>query len=274
MARARALANGPVEFTDSNGVQISLPLTAIFFDGNAVNAEGDLYNTNKTIAEPWLAYQAGIGLLLPDAQPPVKTAMVIKANDPGSNGNFIQIAFSNFDETNPNDPKFDTAVTEGNTYTNLTPSTVQTILGATAGSGTKTGLVFVPGPSPAKLPKAGSYPLVVKNPNTFAAATIPKNSGSGSAFTVQAKADGADGAQTKIEIKDVDPSSSAFTLVATWSKTASQITSSQVGSNFAYLITVDPPVGGTISAPVAGTITLSGGSDAVGAEAASATVPG
>ena len=62
--------------------------------------------------------------------------------------------------------------------------------------------------------------------------------------------------------------------MATWSKTASQITSSQVGSNFAYLITVDPPVGGTITAPVAGTITLNGGSDAAGAEAASATVPG
>jgi hypothetical protein len=277
MARARALANGPVEFA-SSGTQISLSLTAIFFDGNTVSADagllGDLYKANKKVADDWLAYQAANGLLRPAAQPPVKTAMVIKANDPGSNGNFIQIAFSNFDETNPNDPKFDTAVTESNTYTNLTPSTVQTVLGAAAGA--KPGLVFVSGPSPAELPKAGSYPLVMVPNNTFAAADIQKNSGSGNAFTVQAKADGPDGAKTKVEIKDVDTSASAFTLVATWTKTASQITSSQLGSNldFAYLITIDPPADGAISVPVAGTVTLKGGSDAVGAEAASATVPG
>jgi hypothetical protein len=274
MARTRALANGPVELTDSSGKQISLPLTAIFFDGNAVKAEGDLYTANKALLDPWLAYLAAIGWLFPDAQPPVKTAMVIAAKDPGSNGNFIQIVFSNFDETDPNDPKFDTTVTETNLYTGLTPPTVQTVLGANAGSGTKPGLVFVPGAAPTDLPKAGSYPLTVTGANTFAAADIPKDSGAGNAFTVQAKADGADGAQTKVEIKDVDTSASTFTLAANWDKTANQITSSQVGSNFAYLITVAAPVGGSISAPAAGTITLNGGSDAASAASASAAVPG
>jgi hypothetical protein len=274
MARTRALANDPVELTDLTGKQVSLPLTAIFFDGNAVKAEGDLYTANKTILDPWLAYLAAIGWLFPDAQSPVKTAMVITAKDPGSNGNFIQVTFSSFDETDPNDPKFDVAVTETNTYTGLTPATVQTVLGASAGTGTEPGLVFVPGAAPTDLPKAGSYPLTVTSPNTFAAADIPKDSGAGNAFTVRAKADGADGAQTKVDIKDVDASASTFTLFAGWNKTASQITSSQVGVNFAYLITVAPPAGGTISAPVSGTITLNGGSDAASAAAASAAVPG
>src|SRR5262245_36283160 len=97
MARTRAIANGPVDFTDPNGKQISLPLTAVFFDGNAVKAEGDLYNANKAIADPWLAYLAKNRLLVPDANPPTKTAMVVKARDPGSSGNFIQIEFTNFD---------------------------------------------------------------------------------------------------------------------------------------------------------------------------------
>ncbi|HWB83993.1 MAG TPA: hypothetical protein VG675_07625 [Bryobacteraceae bacterium] len=274
MARTRAISSGPVEFTDGNGKQISLPLTSIFFDGTAVKAEGDLYTANQAIADPWLAHLAAVGLLLPDAQPPAKTAMVIAAARAGSAGNFIQITFSNFGGTDPNNPKFDTAVAETNTYKKLTPATVQIILGATAAAGSQPGLVFVPGPAPTDLPKAGSYPLVVTNPNTFAAVDIPKNTGSGKAFTAQAEADGPDGAQTTVTISDVDTATSSFTLVAAWNKTASQITASQVGSSFPYLITVTAPSGGSLSAPAAGTITLSGGSDASSAAPASAAVPG
>jgi hypothetical protein len=265
MARTPALATGPVEFTDA-GNQVSLPLSSIFFDGGAIHAEGAIYNAHKAAADDWLTYLAKTGEIVPDAQPPSKTAMVIQAKNPGSNGNFIQIQFSNPDNTDPNNVKFDAAVTETDTYPGLTPATIQPALTA------QSGLVFLTGAAPTELPKPGTYPLAVVSPNTAATADIPKNSGSGNAFTLQARADGADGGLTQATIKDVTTTS--FTLVAAWKKTATQITASDLGSAFDYEITVSAPSGGSISAPAAGTVNLSGGSDASAASQASAVVPG
>jgi hypothetical protein len=265
MPRTPSLASGPVEFTDA-GNQISLPLSSIFFDGNTIHAEGSLYNSHKAAADDWLTYLAKIGEIVPDAQPPSKTAMVIKAKTAGSNGNFIQVQFSNFDNTDPNNVKFDAAVTETDTYTGLTPGTIQPALTA------QSGLIILPGTQPTDVPKAGTYPMAIVSPNTAATVDIPKNSGSGNAFTVQARADGADGALTQVTIKDV--TATTFALVAAWKKSATQITASSLGSTFNYEITVSAPSGGTLSAPAPGTVTLSGGSDAASASAASAVVPG
>jgi hypothetical protein len=265
MTRTPALASGPVEFTDA-GNQVSLPLASIFFDGNTVHAEGSLYNSHKAAADDWLAYLAKIGEIVPDAQHPAKTAMVIKAKSAGSNGNFIQIQFSNLDNTDPNNVEFDAAVTETDTYAGLTPATIQPALSA------QPGLVILPGATPTELPKAGTYPMAVNSPNTAATADIPKNAGSGNAFTVQARADGPDGALTQATIKDV--TATAFTLVAAWTKTATHITAANLGPTFDYEITVSAPSGGTLSAPAPGTVTLSGGSDAASASQASAVVPG
>jgi hypothetical protein len=266
MARTPALTNGPVEFTDSKGNQVSLPLSSIFFDGNTIHAEGPLYTANQAAADDWLTYLAKIGEIVPDANPPSKTAMVIQAKAAGSTGNLIQVQFSNLDDTDPNDVKFDAAVTETDTYTQLTPGTVQAALAA------QPGLVSVPGSPATELPKPGAYALAVSAPNTPASVDIPKNSGAGNAFTVQARTDAADGALTQVTIKDV--TATTFTLVAAWKKTATQITAANVGATFDYEITVSAPTGGALSAPAAGTVTLSGGSDAAPANEASAVVPG
>jgi hypothetical protein len=266
MARTPALSNGPVEFTNAGGNQVSLPLSSIFFDGKTIHSEGSIYNANKAAADDWLTYLAKIGEIVPDANPPSKTAMVIKAKSAGSTGNFIQIRFSNPDNTDPTNVKFDVTVTETDAYPGLTPATIQQALGA------QPGLVVLPGTAPTELPQPGSYPLAVTNPNSPASVDIPKNSGSGNAFTLQAKADGPDGALTQVTIKDV--TATTFTLTAAWMKTATQIMASNIGATFDYEITVSAPTGGTLSAPAAGTVTLSGGSDAASARQASAVVPG
>jgi len=263
MARTPALSNGPVEFTDVGGNQVSLPLSSIFFDGKTIHAEGSIYNSHKAAADDWLTYLARIGEIVPDADPPSKTAMVITAKHAGSTGNFIQIQFSNPDNSDPTNVKFDATVTETDTYPALTPATIQSALSA------EPGLVILPGNAPTELPKAGTYPLAVTSPNTSATVDIPKNSGLGNAFTVQARADGPDGALTQVTIKDV---TATFTLIAGWRKTATQITASKVGTTFDYEIAVAAPTGGTLSAPAAGTVTLSGGTDALSARQASAVV--
>src|SRR5882757_5770479 len=123
MARTPALSNGPVEFTDVGGNQVSLPLSSIFFDGKTIHAEGSIYNSHKAAADDWLTYLAKIGEIVPDADPPSKTAMVITAKHAGSTGNFIQIQFSNPDNSDSTNVKFDATVTETDTYPGLTPAT-------------------------------------------------------------------------------------------------------------------------------------------------------
>ena len=97
MARIPALSKGPIGFTDATGSQVFLPLSSIFFEDSVIKAEGSLYTAKKAVADPWLEHLAKIGFIVPDANPPTKTAMVITAKNAGANGNLIQIEFKNFD---------------------------------------------------------------------------------------------------------------------------------------------------------------------------------
>jgi hypothetical protein len=123
--------------------------------------------------------------------------------------------------------------------------------------------------SPPELPKAGDYTLS----GDPATKDIDKNAGAGVAFTVSAKSSGADGALTKATIKDIDSNANTFTLVATWAKTATGIQVTAVQTSFDYELTVSAPAGGKLAVPAAGTITLSGGTDAAAASSAAALIP-
>jgi hypothetical protein len=123
------------------------------------------------------------------------------------------------------------------------------------------------------LPKATTDTPLSNNP---AVLDVANNTG-GKAFTLESKGSDPDALLTKITIKDVNAADLTFTLIATWTKpTTSPIKASDIGATFTYEITVIPPTAGTLSPPAPGTITLSGGSDAVAvsvpATKASATV--
>jgi hypothetical protein len=278
MAIAPAIASGPIFFLDTaTGRQVSLPLRDVFFDTGVITATGSIYTAYQALLDTLLPHLASTGQIVPGPPPPVNPVMVIRAKQAGAKGNFIVVDFGDFDYTDPTNPEFNVSIDETDTYTGLTPATVQQVLGSAAGGGTSSGLVFVPNPAPVAtaLPQAGTYPLLMQGP--AAEVTIPLNGGPGDAFTVQARENGADGALTSVEINDVNLSASTFTLVASWSKdTSSRITAADVETEFAYEIEVDPPAGGgaTVGAPAPGTVILSGGADAAAAQLASATVSG
>ena len=274
MAKSPAIFSGPIEIMDvSSGKQVALPLSDVFFLGTQINAQGTIYTNNKKAFDDFLGHLVKTGAITAGPPPPTQPVMVVKAKTPGSSGNAVLLEFKNFD-TGAN-PKFDAAVSETDTYTSLQPDKVQTVLGSTASNGSRPGLVFVPGTAPAAtaIPKAGVYTLAGA---TAATADIPLNTGSGTAFKVQAKGDGADGALTSVEIKDVDTTASTFTLVATWKKAAAaKIAPADIGTTFAYEITVAPPQGAAaVGTPAPGAFTLSGGADAGSSSAASATITG
>jgi hypothetical protein len=265
MARTPALFNGPINFTDvASGKEISLPLSSVFFDGSLVKAEGSIYDANKGAADAWLTYLASAGLLKPDKSPPAKPAMKITAQIGGASGNYIQVTFGNFvpDNANAANTTFDAAVTEVDTYTDLKLATIQDALGATAGAGKQPGLVLIPGAAPTDMPAVMPETAMAGDPAKLA---VPKNTGAGDAFTLQAKAAGPDGALTKIAIKDVNIAAGTFTLVAKWTKSKAAVKVGDLQTNFAYEITVAPPDGGggALAPPAPGTVSLSGGSDAL-----------
>src|SRR5271167_4203362 len=88
--------NGPLEFTNANGRQISIPLSALYFDGSgtlqvdATWASASGLMPNKGV----LGYAQSEGSITPAPAPPPFAAMIIKAADQGTSGNNIQVAIS------------------------------------------------------------------------------------------------------------------------------------------------------------------------------------
>ena len=70
-----------------------------------------------------------------------------------------------------------------------------------------------------------------------------------------------------------DVAGAAFTLTATWQKSAAKIHAADLQAQFGYEIAVTPPPGGPLGVPTNGTTTLTGGAEPAAAAAATATVP-
>jgi hypothetical protein len=210
-----------------------------------------------------------------DEAPPPKPALVITARDAGGAGNNIRVVLSNVvpDTGTPGNTKVDLTVSETDTYNGLTPATVGDVLGVDTTPGARPGLVHVKGAGPYQLPKAKDYTLAGGN-GAKASRDLDKNTGSGAAFTVEAKAAGAEGNDIKVSIQDVDTTSTTnprFTLVASWTKSMSGVKLSEITANFGFLIQVDPPRDTAFAPPVPATIVLTGGADARSATPATAT---
>ena len=275
-----ALTNGPIGFTDAQGKQIFIPLSVIYFDtAGAIKVDQwppyKANKVNKTAVDAWLQYLSQSGVIVPDTAPAPKAAMLIKSKDPGTAGNSIHLAFSNItlDANNPGNSTLDATLSETNTYTGLKPSTIAGVIGTDAPTvGSQSGLVHLKGLTATALPKNGDYQLTGGTAVVAATKDIDKNSGSGAAFTVEAKRVGADGSNTKVTIKDVDTAAGTFTLIASWTKTLTGVKVSDIAAGCAYEVEISAPPGGVLAAPVAGTITLSGGADTQAATPASTVV--
>jgi hypothetical protein len=283
MVNTPATGNGPFEFTSAAGRQISIPLTAFSFDANN-NLVVDPAWSAITQAQPgsgFLAYALKEGVIAPAPTPSPFPAMMIRAADPGAGGNNISI---NVDLSAPigsppsDDPTqlpFSLTVTETDVYTGLTTAAIENILGSSAVTGSSPGLVQVLAGSvdPLGEPIATSAPLAGSPPQL----QVDGDGSPALVFTLVAKKAGADSVLTNVIVTpdSASPPSGAgtFSLVATWTKTVSDIMladlESVVGSDLGYEITVSKPSGGAYSVPAAGLTQLSGGA---GATSASATL--
>lgn len=265
MINIPALGASPVAFTDANGNQREIPLSQLFFDSNGIHATNwPPYYAYKPIVDPWLGFLVAQGLLSPGTVPTGKPAIELTAREPGAAGNSVSVTFTNPD---PKAATVDVTVTARQSWSLLTATRLQAVLGTGPGTGSQPGLVFLTGTVPAAgtMPIAGTVPAA-GTPAKFA---IPKQGG-GTAFTLEAlyssaTADAADAALLTVTTQNVDAASQSFSLVVNWKKSHAAVTlddlTTPAKNTFAYLVSFTAPPGGLIGPPNAGALTLQGGAD-------------
>jgi YD repeat-containing protein len=274
MPERPAVSGNPLSFITSDGKQLWIPLTALYYDAaGALKAERwPLYTANQAAVDPFLRRLAASRDIVPGPEPTVKPAFKATAVTAGASGVSINIVVANVtpNVATPASSTADVAVTETDTYTALKPDTIVEVLGNSATTGKRAGLAFVSSSGTVALPKAGSYTFAAASAGDPAKANIAKQTGSGNAFTLQARSNDAAGALTTAEIKDVDTTAQTFTLVLGWSKAVTATAIDALAAPFAYVVTIAPPDGG-YRAPANGTVGLVGGSDMFTANAAQAS---
>lgn len=283
MGTTLTTGNGPFEFTDSNGRQVSIPLSVLQFTNGTLGVDATKWTPFKNsypadeqaLINNLLAYFASQQLIVPAVVPSPKPAMVVKAADPGTAGNNIAVTIENIvPDRDPTKVKFNLKVTETDTYTGLSASNIESVLGGV----TATGTIAVPGTQPGLVQildgsvVAGGIPAAKDYPLTGGGATpasVNVVDGGNRVFTLQAKKGGAGGNQTTVTISNV--AGNLFNLNAVWTNKMSGVTIGTlqqiVASNFGYEITVATPSGGAFSVPAAVTTALSGGANGAFASA-------
>jgi hypothetical protein len=279
MANTPATGNGPFEFTDPQGHQISIPLSAFSFDSSNAIVVDPAWTavTGASPASELLAYAVKRKLIAPQPTATATPAMVVKAADSGKAGNNITVQISGV-AANP-DPTLTTftiTVTETDTYTGLTAATIQSVLGTCNSAatpvttGSSPGLVQVlsgsvdttGSPSPATAVLSGD-PAKVDIDGSGSPARV---------FTLVAKKAGAAGSSIRVNVSPVVLSPpvagpETFNLTATLQQSVSGVTigtlATAVASNLGYEITVSTPGSGAFSVPAASSVTLSGGDTGV-----------
>jgi hypothetical protein len=283
-ANVAAVGNGPFEFTDPNGRQVSIPLSSLSFNTSGV------LNIDSSKWPPYASYnsqlQAVLTALLADyvreqtiSQPSASTpqpAMVINAADPGPAGNNITVGIAVTPGSGLTNTTFDVTVTETETYAGLTTATIEAIVGTEAAAGSQPGLAHVVSASlhaallPANHP-AYTFPAAAAGVK----ATVDVLDGSSAVvFTLEAKKPGPDAQFMTATISASESVHNTFTLTLTWSHAVTGAKLLTVQTDLAplgYEIAVAPPASGAfwIPAPTSSPISLSGGNATT---AASATI--
>lgn len=255
-----AMGTGPISFVDGNQSQQELPLSSVFFYTSGPDASSwPNFTSNAATITMLLAQMVSQKYLAPGTQ---SFSMTVTAAVAGAIGDSIQVAFA----PSATAGKVDVTVTATEVYSGLTPTTIGGVLGIVQGSAT--GLVYLSAAGDGSMPVAFPSEGGTGKLGATMEAAISDGTTAGGAFTVAAT-NQADTADAEIITVTVAPASgttpASFTLTASWTKTQTGITlSSLLTTNpFAYVVSF---AGQPVPLIAAGTVTLSGGADAVPAQ--------
>jgi hypothetical protein len=258
-------ADGPINFS-AGGQQFFIPLNELSYANGAVDLSAwGAAPAVKTAAAGWLAQLVTEGQVRAGtvpSPPPPPIVMLLKSRFPGSVGNRIQVQFT------PNAGAagtVDAAASATQTYTGLTPASVQSVLGTSPGGGTAPGLVYVApgGPAP-QLPRNTTQAATASGGNWQVVLPVFDPASNATALTLYTVGNGNGAGNTTVTVANADKVAGTFDLTITWQHTATALTPAafQADANFSYLLDVEPPTsGGTVGAPGPGTVVLTGGAD-------------
>lgn len=271
-----AVGSGPFEFTDADGHQRSIPLSAFSFDATGTLVVADAWKQevlNSPPASALLAYAQAEGFIKPAVAPSPTAAVIVKAADLGTGGNNITITVQNIQPASHADPTkttFDIIVSETDTYAGLTVATIKGLLGTDKTPGTAPGLVVIDSSVPiASTGVPAALPPTKLNSTTSRLEIDDSSSLPQPLFALEAKKPGADDNLTTVEISNIV--NEGFDLTVAWTKTVTGVTigtlQKSVTDNLSYEVMVKAPAGGVFSVPAAGATQLSGGASGVAAAA-------
>lgn len=263
MANTSSLGGGPISFVDGDGIQYAIPLPWVSFPPPpAVAPDASFWpgwlgaaGSQKTSIGTWITGLGTQGLLSTGAAPPNPPAFSIAALAPGAGGNDITMAFTAVHA----DGTMDVTVTVQQVYPGLTYTSIATVLGTTAANGTEPGLAYLSAVLTG-LPAAGVLPFTAAAAgDPFECAVAP-----GGVLSPSNDPTNVDAGLITAAISAVDtvviPNS--FTLTMAWSKSATNVALSALGTAFGYVLKVNAPASGFGPLPAAGSsVTLLGGTD-------------
>jgi hypothetical protein len=272
-------ACGPFEFTDFNGRQISVPLSALKFNAGNLEVDGTIWRGESapSFVSALLASLKEQGIVIQPAAASPKSAMVFTAREAGASGNNITVAITVAPsaDLDPSKAKISVTVTETDVYPGLTMATIEGIMGSETTTAAHPGLAHIVHATldATKFPIAQSlaFPTV---PAGTKSKVVIVDSGPATVFSLEAKKDGPDAQFTTADISALDTVAKTFTLTLTWTHSVNNSTLPSLEADFkalGYEVGVTPPTSGIFSVPVAtaagSPIALTGGSASASASA-------
>jgi hypothetical protein len=269
MATTDVTGQSPLSFTDANGAQRFVPLSAFEFSGSNVQLKtawaSDFSSAEQKILLAVASAKASAGALTPPPLPPARPAVVFTAAAPGPDGNTIVVTVTPEDGTVLSAKVVVTAIGTF-TYPDLADAAAaKSALGVDAPVGGEhkgRGVVMLQKAGalkPGKLPKAQS--LTAK----AAGADVVADDGT-KLFTLVPNPD-APGVGVPVTIT-VDTDAGTFTLKADYdAKNTAKIALAPLAplpASVALIVTASAPPGG-IALPAAGDVHLSGGEAGIAA---------
>lgn len=269
MTQTKAIGSGPIFFFTADGTLIDLPIGSVYFDENGIGTTRPADSSSAKLLD-WLKYLAKRGDIVPATTPVPAQSLIARAVTAGPPGNRIDIEVrrSVADAT-----KVDITVTQTDTYEALTLASLASIDTSACLLKVKTNTAGAPDPAaldPVPVGGTAADPIWVLSDDTAGktASLEPKRKGTGFAA-----------ADFRVTVSNVQAAAggATFTLTVKWSKTVQNLAMTGATripdalSAFQYLVTFEAPADG-YKLPRPGTLTLTGGRDAVAAAKASATL--
>ena len=277
MANIPAVSTSPISFVDGNGKQYSIPLVFIAYASGVptvVNwpSWNGLSSALQGSITTWLGVLDAQGFITPLPPPAAGPAFTVAAVATGAVGNDITI---NFNSTDATTGALNVTVSTTQTYTGLNyaadaANSIEQVLGTSATNGTQPGLAYV-STAPTSAPTVTSNPVafVIPAGGTVYEFAVPNTNG---VLTASNDSTNADAGLITAAIANVNSTAGTFDLTLAWIKNVPSVTTANLTSSFAYLITVTAPPSGFGPMPATpSTITLSGGANPAATPAASAS---